>query len=304
MDQPKRRKYERSPDPLRAMHERARAAGVECLDAEWLGCGRHYRFRCQLGHEWRRTAQVQRNNPRCPQCSRALASSAQRKEGIFTRILQAAKDRGGVCVTPEYLGAQARYSFVCAEGHSWEAPAYHVVASGTWCRKCAYAARRGIAKTADAREKIALAKRLDDGLQRLQAFAASRGGVCLSGEYAGCRMKYRFRCGQGHEFETLGNNVSVHGTWCRECVNDLRRLSLDDARREAQARGGHCLSGTYVNTRTRMVWQCHRGHEWKASFAGVRRGNWCKQCASLALISNRKSKARLKYLDAGAKLVP
>mgnify|MGYP001495058684 CR=1 FL=1 len=115
-----RRKYERAKDPLRAMHERARDAGTECLATEWLGCSHHYRFRCPLGNEWLRTSNLQRRNARCLRCSRAEAGLAQRDAGIFDRIVQAAIDRGGACQTSNYQGAYARYNFVCASGHNWE----------------------------------------------------------------------------------------------------------------------------------------------------------------------------------------
>lgn len=294
---------QRSSDPLRAMHERAGAAGAECLATEWLGSNHRYRFRCPLGHEWSRTSRAQNKNPRCLHCSRAEASLAQRAPDIFGRIVQAAKDRGGACKSGSYQGSYARYSFVCAEGHSWAAPGYRIL-SGTWCRTCSYTSRRGIPKSAEEREKVSNSKRMANGLERLQAIASSRGGICLSDGYRGCRAKYRFRCANGHEFEAAGNNVTTHGSWCRQCAVDARRLSLDDAHSEAKARGGLCLSEQYVNVNSALVWSCDRGHVWKAPLSDIRtKGHWCKLCADMAKITNRHSKARAKYRDAGRKLM-
>ncbi|MCW7536722.1 hypothetical protein OOT46_02490 [Aquabacterium sp. A7-Y] len=143
---------------------------------------------------------------------------------------------------------------------------------------------------------------LPDGLQRLRQRAASNGGECLAGEYLGTQARYRFRCAKGHEWETTGNKVLL-GAWCQPCTFDAKRLSIDDAHAAARARGGLCLSDRYVNVSVKLHWRCDRGHEWDAPFSTIRAGHWCRQCANLAMISNGNSKARLRYRDAGARLV-
>ena len=44
---------------------------------------------------------------------------------------------------------------------------------------------------------------------------------------------------------------------------------------------GKCLSINYTNTRCHLQWECARGHIWNATLSHVRRGSWCKQCATL-----------------------
>ncbi len=75
-------------------------------------------------------------------------------------------------------------------------------------------------------------------------------------------------------------------------VGNKNRLRLEEALRVAAERGGQCLSTSYLNTAVKMHWVCHRGHSWHAPFATIRAGHWCPECANL---SNRKSKARLRY---------
>ena len=136
-------------------------------------------------------------------------------------------------------------------------------------------------------------------MQRLQALAAEHGGECLSTEYKGVNHPVRLRCAKGHEWETDAVNP-LKGAWCRLCAHDGRRLSIKDAQEAAAARGGECLSQTYVNTTTKLSWMCDRGHVWQAVLNSIRiNGTWCMQCASMARISNRKSKARNKYQAAG-----
>ena len=47
----------------------------------------------------------------------------------------------------------------------------------------------------------------------------------------------------------------------------------------AKERGGECLSTKYINTRTKLKWQCAKGHIWDAQYSTIRRGSWCPTCA-------------------------
>ena len=51
----------------------------------------------------------------------------------------------------------------------------------------------------------------------------------------------------------------------------------------ARERGGRCLSTSYKNASTPLLWICKHGHHWKASPASVksgsrRKGTWCPEC--------------------------
>jgi hypothetical protein len=48
----------------------------------------------------------------------------------------------------------------------------------------------------------------------------------------------------------------------------------------AEQYGGKCLSITYVNRLTKLLWECGEGHKWKATFGNVKCHNsWCPVCA-------------------------
>ena len=96
----------------------------------------------------------------------------------------------------------------------------------------------------------------------------------------------------------------MQGKWCCLCGHDVNRLTLEDAQHAAAARGGRCLSTDYIKASLHLIWECDRGHVWKTSLQTVRNGGtWCPQCAHMARINNRKSKARLQYADVGKRLV-
>jgi len=275
--------------PYAAMLKASQAAGVTCLDAVSSGATHTYRFRCQAGHEWRRRGHLQLKQPQCVPCARAALGNPLRKTDNLDKIHELARARGGVCLSTHYTKLADKYEFRCAAGHEWRSQGSTII-SGSWCRRCFADEQR-------------LFRRSVDGLERLQASAQARGGQCLSSEYLGQTARYRWRCANGHEWELTGAHV-LAGVWCRMCFHDTMRLSIDHAHEAARARGGRCLSDQYVNSNSKLRWLCDRGHEWKAALSTIRRGHWCQQCAGMARISNRNSKARGRYDDAGARLMP
>jgi hypothetical protein len=196
--------------------------------------------------------------------------------------------KGGLCLSNVYEGLHAKYRFRCSQGHEWEASPAKVVSGGQWCRRCSHR-QRVITRNSHPDTRYAKPERLAE----LQAFAASKGGVCLSREYRGLRRRYRFRCDKGHEWEALGGNILMRGNWCKKCNDAPRGIGIDAMRAVAQARGGDCLSETYANNRHKLIWKCHRGRTWHAIPGNILRGHWCPNCKFLGL--TKDPNRRLKF---------
>ncbi len=56
------------------------------------------------------------------------------------------------------------------------------------------------------------------------------------------------------------------------------KYSIQDMRKAAEGRGGKCLSGTYVNRKSKIKWQCSCGYIWSAIPSNVMFGKWCPKC--------------------------
>ena len=55
----------------------------------------------------------------------------------------------------------------------------------------------------------------------------------------------------------------------------LRRLQ-----NHAASKGGSCLADSYLNSRTKVQWECEHGHQWHATPDSILNGKtWCRQCA-------------------------
>jgi hypothetical protein len=176
-----------------------------------------------------------------------------------------AAHRGGECLSDFYINNNTRLRWRCSKGHEWEAVP-NSIKSGSWCSICG---------DAEAARKRAYT------IEEMRAFATKRGGECLSLTYQNSKSRLRWRCVKGHEWETQGS-VIVAGHWCPKCEKErLGRqyaLNIQDMQEVAAKRGGKCLSSTYLNNRSRLIWRCSKGHEWEAIANSVRRGSWCPIC--------------------------
>jgi len=59
----------------------------------------------------------------------------------------------------------------------------------------------------------------------------------------------------------------------------IPRLTIEHARKAGELRDGKCLSLDYKNARTKLTWECNKGHRWKASLDNIKSGKWCPVCA-------------------------
>ncbi len=258
----------RDDEALEQMRQIARAAGGRCLAERYVDRDTRYSFVCREGHVFEKTRKKLLEGTWCIPCARAEHARRLSAADGMDRIRAAASARGGECLSADYTKLADRYRFRCAQGHEWEAVGAEIVRD-VWCRACSY-------------EEKVHAYRRKDGLERLHECAQSRGGVCLSSQYEGSKAYYRFRCREGHEWETKGALI-FRGGWCLKCQHAAKRSSIEAMHAWAAKHGGRCLSDTYVNNQTKLEWECRNGHRWHAMPSKVTEGHWCARCASDAL---------------------
>jgi hypothetical protein len=125
-------------------------------------------------------------------------------------------------------------------------------------------------------------------LQDMQKTASDRGGRCLSKRYSGSSHKLLWACSKGHQWKAQPEQVR-HGSWCPACgyknMAKTIRLTIEEMQGIAQFRGGKCLSTKYINTGTKLLWKCSKGHKWEAAPVQVKNGSWCPHCAGNARLT-------------------
>jgi hypothetical protein len=97
-------------------------------------------------------------------------------------------------------------------------------------------------------------------------------------------------------------------------VNNRNTYTLNDCVEFAINKNGVCLSIAYINSRSKLHWECKFGHTWDATFKAIKRGHWCPHCAILkrslsiddcnAMAKENNGKCLSKeYINNGTKLL-
>ena len=172
------------------------------------------------------------------------------------KMKQIAIDRGGKCISDIYLNAKTKLLWECGEGHRWKAIPGNVE-RGRWCPHCAGVARLTI--------------------EEMQRIAEKRGGRCLSESYFNAQVKLKWECKEGHQWETAPDNIK-NGTWCPKC-SGKKKYTIKNMQEIALKYGGKCLSNSYKNTTTKLLWECKDGYKWEAIPGSIINGTWCPKCA-------------------------
>lgn len=112
-------------------------------------------------------------------------------------------------------------------------------------------------------------------IEEMQEIVEERGGKCLSDTYVNDKTKLLWQCVEGHTWEATPSNVK-RGTWCPYCAGQHQTIS--DMHTLARAKGGRCLSKSYITARTKLKWKCSQGHEWEAVPYTIKK-HWCPHCS-------------------------
>ncbi|CAK0850551.1 unnamed protein product [Prorocentrum cordatum] len=242
---------------LNDAHMLAGLRGGLCLSDRYENQMSLLLWQCIKGHQWRARFRGIRLGTWCPHC----AGNAPLSLNDASRI---ADSKGGLCLSVSYVNNHTPIHWRCAVGHEWLASLANVKHGGTWCPHC----------VSRAPLSIETARRL----------AAMRGGQCMSENYLHVRSKLHWQCAEGHTWFARFGSIKYQKSWCPVCFRKRaadRDRMLAMAKLVATARGGICVSSTYQNNRTRMLWECHDGHQWEATLNKVKDAkNWCPFCAS------------------------
>ena len=178
---------------------------------------------------------------------------------------------------------------------------------GKWCPLCkVHTIRKKVIQwwrgKRGAKMRLRLYREGQRNLARLQKFAKSRGGECLSTEWLGHKKPHRFRCGDcGREWETSAGNTLSHHHWCSSC--SLRKKWAKEIRKRdpfgkmkkiARKKGGVCLSPRWMGALASYRFRCGKcGREWNTKPSVIlSRGGWCKSCSQRKRWDRDRAKRR------------
>lgn len=163
-----------------------------------------------------------------------------------------ASRRGGKCLSTEYISGQ-KLIWECAKGHQWN-QRIDLIKRGHWCPEC---------------RKLTI--------EEMQELASKKEGQCLSGSYKNSQSHLEWKCKNGHVWKARPSNIK-RGYWCPYCAGQ-GRYTLQRLQNIAADRGGKLISNTVGNAKTKLLWECSQGHQWKGITCQIVAGRWCPACS-------------------------
>ena len=115
-------------------------------------------------------------------------------------------------------------------------------------------------------------------IDQLHDFAKEKGGECLAPTYEQCKQKILWRCKEGHQWESTWDCIKHNSSWCPTCVG-LAKPPIEKLQQHAMSKGGILISSIYENNRSKLIWECVKGHRWSAIWANTKNGKWCPKCS-------------------------
>lgn len=270
---------------LNDLKEHARKRGGKCNSNTYHGVDSKYEWECSNGHTWKTSwDSVNRIGTWCRKCHIDKLQKENSKT-LFKLAQEIAKKRKGKLLSLDdgKITKKMRLEWSCNIDHIWKSSLQNIE-GGNWCQICANR------KTAKMRMQVSIKK--------AHEIIKEKGGVVISGQFTHSKNdKVEIMCKLKHKWETNAMNI-ISGSWCGKCsareANKDRSLSIDEMNAIAKARGGKCLSTKYVNSQTKLEWECFHGHKWAAIPNAIKRGGWCPDCRSG--LSERICRAYIEHL--------
>jgi len=239
-----------------------------CLSETYENSQTNLQWQCKNGHSWQATYANVKKGTWCKICS--AKTKGIKKRTPIDWFKQYAISRGGTCLSDIYVNQKSILKFQCDKGHIWEVSGGSIKGHETWCPKCAGTYK---ANTPELQE---------ERLNEMKRLAKNNGGECLSDKYINQKTKLKFKCKEGHIWETV-SSVIKNGSWCKKCAsrkaNDSKRHNIDIYRKIIESKGGKLHTTEYKNSsETRLLVECDKGHKWLAFPSHIKKGLWCRKC--------------------------
>lgn len=124
-----------------------------------------------------------------------------------------------------------------------------------------------------------MSRRKKYSIEEVKKFAEEKGGKCLSDIYIHNKSNLTWECGKcKHIFNNCLKNVMYLDNWCPSCSGKLNN-NIEVIRKFAREKGGECLSDSYKNNKTNLIWKCGScNNTWNARFDRIKSGTWCPKC--------------------------
>jgi hypothetical protein len=114
-------------------------------------------------------------------------------------------------------------------------------------------------------------------IEKIREHLKLLGWHLLTTEYKNNKQKLDVVCNNRHTLMLSWNRIELEGVYCRKCFCDTMLLKVKE---KAEQRLGKCLETEYISNKHKMLFECEKGHRWKAGWGDVlSKNSWCKVCS-------------------------
>lgn len=252
----------------------AEERGGKCLSTEYKNSNSPLLWECAHGHTWKATPGSVKSGTWCPECSAGLGERICRAymEQLFGKKFPKARPRW----LKSTEGTQLELDGYCAKlklafehqgaQHFVNIDRFHTRENSFERGQNLDDCKRRLCEQRGVRLLEILEVPRYTPIEELKEYIRQE---CL---HLGVMLP--------HNFET--KVVKLREAYCRSGQSKFAELQ-DIATR----RGGKLLSKAYFGERSKLKWVCEQGHVWETAPYVIRRGSWCKKCAS-ATVADRQ----------------
>lgn len=113
-----------------SMQELAKERGGVFLSDKFSSVNEKYTWKCSAGHSWSAAPADVFRGTWCRKCQ------VESRKGSIQDAYDLAESRGGKCLSEHYENSYSRLTWMCSQGHTWEARFNNVKNAGSWCPIC------------------------------------------------------------------------------------------------------------------------------------------------------------------------
>jgi len=244
--------------------------GGKCLNENLPSINSKLKMECAIGHQWNGTLD-QIITRWCVKCNR-IEKQKQKLESLKAFAV----DRGGKCLSLNYVNINENLDWECKEGHKWRASANTMVHKKmNWCPDCPKVFR------------YRKPKKTKFSIQDMQDNAHKKGGKCLTENYINSRTKMQWECSEGHKWFQFGHVILKNRSWCPTCsmikmAEKQKSDNFERMKKYASKKGGKILSEIYISSVSKLTWQCSERHSFEATPTYIKSYNyWCPHCKGI-----------------------
>jgi hypothetical protein len=234
------------------------------------GSDKKMQWKCKQGHTWNASSNDRTTSKTgCPVCSNQKVLAGF--NDLATTHPELAKEADGWDPKTVVAGTRKKLKWKCKQGHTWEATCSSRK-SGSGCPVCT---------------NLAIAIGFNDLATTHPELAKEADGWDPKTVVAGSKRKLKWKCKQGHTWESALYSRSSLQKGCPYCTNQKVLAGYNDLATThpalAKEAFGWDPKTVVAGSGRKLKWKCKQGHTWTSLAKHRQHGSGCPTCANRIL---------------------